>query len=145
MHIRNFEPTDIKSAAELYVKTFQQAPWSEDNQVADIERHFQRLLSMNTAQSWVLEVDHKIVGIALGFVRSWYRGEEYQLDTLCIDPEKQGQGYGKALIQALQAELVANDVHAMILDTDRGMPAEKFYQKLAFTKLDDSVLYAIEF
>lgn len=145
MNIRKLTNKDRTIAAELYVKTFSQEPWNEKNKVEDIVAHFQRLAQMNTEKSFILEKDQMMIGIALGFTRSWYKGNQYHLDTFCIDPAFQGRGYGKLFMNKIKNELVADEVHTIILDTDRDMPAEKFYQSTGFTKLADSVLYAIDF
>lgn len=145
MNIRKLTNKDRTIAAELYVKTFSQEPWNEKNKVEDIVAHFQRLSQMNTEKSFILEKDQMMIGIALGFTRSWYKGIQYHLDTFCIYPAFQGRGYGKLFMNKIKNELVADEVHTIILDTDRDMPDEKFYQSTGFTKLADSVLYAIDF
>jgi len=44
---------------------------------------------------------------------------------------------------AIQSELISQNIHAIILNTNRDIPAHRFYERLGFETAEDAViLYA---
>ncbi|UNM95098.1 GNAT family N-acetyltransferase [Ignatzschineria rhizosphaerae] len=109
----------------------------------EIALFFQRLQALNTFRGFVLVdiITQKIVGASLGFIRPWYGGEQYHLDSLYIDVAYQNQKLGSYFLTTIKALLQESGVPAIFLDTEKGTDAEFFYQKNGFTPLTESVNY----
>jgi aminoglycoside 6'-N-acetyltransferase I len=139
--VREFKSTDTNSAVDLYISVFSQAPWNDELSKADIELYFQRLQSMDTFMGYVLldSNTEKLLGVSIGFIRPWYRGEQYHMDSFYVSFEDQGKGLGSFFLDQIKKELFAINMPYIVLDTEKGMPAENFYRKNGFVSLDDSV------
>ena len=146
LFIREFKSTDTKSAVDLYISVFSQAPWNDELFKADIELYFQRLQSMNTFIGYVLlDINTaEFLAVYLGFIRPWYGGEQYHMDSFYVSFEYQGQGLGSFFLGGIKKELSAINMPHIFLDTERGFPAEEFYRKNGFTSLDDSISLVCE-
>jgi len=47
-------------------------------------------------------------------------------------------------MKAIQSELIFQNIHAIMLNTDRDIPAHRFYESLGFVTAKDAViLYAV--
>lgn len=141
--IRAFMDKDQYEAVALYISVFSAPPWGDVLVEEEIALFFQRLQALNTFRGFVLVdiITQKIVGASLGFIRPWYGGEQYHLDSLYIDVAYQNQKLGSYFLTTIKALLQESGVPAIFLDTEKGTDAEFFYQKNGFTRLTESVNY----
>lgn len=139
--VREFKSTDTISAVDLYISVFSQAPWNDILIKADIELYFQRLQSMNTFIGYVLldSNTEELLGVSIGFIRPWYAGEQYHMDSFYVSFDHQGKGLGSAFLNQIKKKLLSINMPHVFLDTEKGLPAEEFYRKNGFTSLDDSI------
>ncbi|GMA69562.1 hypothetical protein GCM10025879_08080 [Leuconostoc litchii] len=79
----------IDEVASLYIDVFSREPWNEKNDFKEIRLYIERMLILNSNQSFLYIENEQIIGVALGFVKPWYKGEEYILDTFLIHPDSQ--------------------------------------------------------
>ena len=141
--VRAFKGDDQHEAVTLYISVFSSPPWNDVLVEEEITLFFQRLQALNTFRGFVL-VDlqtEKIVGVSLGFIRPWYGGEQYHLDSLYIDVGYQNQKLGSCFLTAIKEFLQDSGVPAIFLDTEKESDAEFFYKKNGFTPLTESVNY----
>ena len=59
-------------------------------------------------------------------------GQSCKIEFLWVQPALRGQGYGKALLQAAEAEAQQRGCHVVVVDTHT-FQAPAFYQKLGYT------------
>lgn len=128
---------DITAAAQLYQTVFAQAPWLETHALPDVTQYITRLLAMNTNRCYALWQGKQLIGVALGFSKPWHRGIEYQLLDLFIAVDQQKKGAGTLLLETIKADLSVAGIPNIILETDKGTPAEQFYLKHGFTLQPD--------
>lgn len=140
---RRFTAADLDACTALFLGVFTAPPWGDGWTSAAHARTFLRELVENPAfHGWVAEEDRRVVGLCFGHVRSWWKGRELYVDELCVDLARHGRGLGTALLEHVKAELRGQGVQAMTLLTDRGTPAEAFYRKNGFDRLDRLVFMA---
>ncbi|MHC9000482.1 GNAT family N-acetyltransferase [Enterococcus bulliens] len=142
MRYREVTAVDHEQIAQKYIETFAKAPWNETHEFETILMYIKRLAAMNTFMGLIVETSdtHTFLGVALGYIKPWYQGEEYVLDTFFIDPSHQSQHIGTRFMEHLKIVLASREIPAIMLDTDRDTPAEKFYQKHGFSASEDTVL-----
>lgn len=142
MNYRDVTPADHETIAQQYVATFAQEPWNEVHELDTILTYIKQLAAMNTFVGRVVEDDTRteILGVALGYIKPWYQGQEYVMDTFFIVPKYQSQKIGTALLKDVKTYLTARDIPAIMLDTDRDTPAETFYKKQGFSANDTTIL-----
>lgn len=140
--IRSYIEEDFDLVVASYIDVFSSEPWNDDLTVPQIESYLKQLSKMNTFLGYIFEdrLENRIVGCALGFVRPWYKGIEYHMDTFYILTDHQQKGLGKIFLSAIKTNLSERQIPTIILDTDRETPAEKFYLQNNFTSSEDSLI-----
>lgn len=64
--------------------------------------------------------------------------------VLAIKAEKQGMGIGTAFLKELEEYVKSKQITHIFLQTERAVPAYKFYQKNGFMELKDHVSFVKE-
>lgn len=83
--------------------------------------------------TYVLELDHQIVGYISGGLQRYERFESYQgeLQSIYTYQHVQGQGGGRKLFNAFVEGLKASGIHSMsVIAFSQNTPALKFYEKM---------------
>jgi len=133
--IRKGEKKDLQAVLDLIneLAAFEKAPDAVTNTVKDME---QDGFGINPVYRFhVAEVDGKIVGIALYYIKySTWVGKGLYLDDLVITEQYRRKGIGKKLFDAFMNEsksMGAKQVHWQVLDWNT--PAIEFYKKIGST------------
>ena len=143
MKLKQLDMEDLGTERKLFVKIFSQEPWNDCwDDPEQLRRYMEELLGTPNALCLGLFEDDVLVGISLGRIRHWYQGTEYWIDELGIDPERQGMGAGRRFLELIDGDLRKREVAAVVLLTDRRVPAYRFYQKNGFTEQAGQVLFA---
>lgn len=142
MKLRHVTKSDFPLLVEKYINVFSKEPWNETHDTDKIKEYIQNIYSMNTFLGFIAEeeVSEKFVGVSLGFIKPWFSGKEYVLDTFFIDYQYQSLGLGSSFLKLLKKELREISIPVIMLDTDKGMPSEKFYIKNGFESSKSSIL-----
>lgn len=90
--------------------------------------------------SWIFGVsaieNEEIIGFIFGTRRAWWNGDEFFINEMCVDTDRQNKGIGKALLHHLREVMETEAVTAISLLTDRGIPAEAFYKRNGFKEIE---------
>lgn len=140
-----FNLSMMKECIGLYRQVFSKEPWLEESSYSDVERYFINSVESNKFLGYVMIRDEKIIAFSVGFLKPWIKGEEYYIDQFCVDYNLQGQGIGSILMDEIKKDLIKDNIHAIILSTERNVPAYKFYIKNGFRCLDDLCFLGTEF
>ena len=136
----------IDECVDLYMKTYSQEPWNETWESRDVVvRFFKNHYANNYFCGFVAIKDGKVVAVSTGFLKPWIPGMEYYIDDFFVGYDCQGQGIGSEFMKAIKNELISQNIHAMILSTERDYPAHRFYEKIGFNVLQDTIFLGMEF
>lgn len=72
--------------------------------------------------------------------KPWIKGFEYYIDEFCISCEMQGRGIGSWFIKTIEKDIKEQGINAMILNTEKDYPSQKFYKKNGFKTLNDLIV-----
>lgn len=133
---------DINVQIALYTDVFSGEPWNDQLDAAEMELYFSRMLAMNSFIGYTLRGDGAVIGGALGFVRPWYKGIQYHMDSFYIAGAVQGQGAGTWCLNGILQDLKKRNIPNIILDTEKGMPSEAFYRKNGFSQSENILMYS---
>ena len=128
---------------DLFINTFTKEPWndvydSREQVVAFFDNHFKN----NYFSGYVAMSDDKIVAVSVGFKKPWIKGMEYYIDEFCVSYEMQGSGIGSWFIQEIDKDIKKKGMNAIMLNTEIGYPAQKFYEKNGFEILEGLIILA---
>lgn len=130
----------LDEAVKLYIDVFTKEPWNDEITYDEIAIYFERLLKMNTFEGYiVLSESGDLLAVSVGFIRPWFKGMEYHLDSFYIAPDCQGKGVGTVFLTEIKKALFQKNIPSIVLDTNVGYPAEYFYRKNKFEHSKDLV------
>jgi GNAT superfamily N-acetyltransferase len=132
-----FESSMLQECIDLYQDVFSKEPWFENSKRSDVERYFLTFMDCNKFVGYVAKSNNKIVAVSIGFLKPWIKGEEYYIDQFYVEYNLQGQGIGTFFLSKIKECLVAVNVHAIMLSTEKGFPSYNFYIKNGFSQIDD--------
>ena len=144
--IQKFDLKRLDECVELYMKTYSQEPWNESweskNVVIDfIKNHCKN----NYFIGFIALLNEKVIAVSLGYKKPWINGMEYYIDEFFVSADYHRQGIGAKFMTAIKNDLMTQNIHAIILSTQRNYPAHKFYESLGFNVLEDTIFLAVEF
>jgi ribosomal-protein-alanine N-acetyltransferase len=124
LHIEPAEAGDAERLAKLHAQGFFRG-WP----VAD----FVGFLSEKSTPAYVAcDAKRRIAGFAI--IR--LVADESELLTIAVDPKWRGKGVGKAILDAVFADLMLSPARKMFLEVDeQNQPAIKLYKKLGFATI----------
>lgn len=124
LHVEPAETQDAQRLAQLHQQGFFRG-WP----VAD----FIGFLGDRSTPAYVAcDAKRRIAGFAL--IR--LVADESELLTIAVDPKWRGKGVGKALLDAVFADLMMSPARKMFLEVDaENRPAVKLYEKLGFSTI----------
>ncbi|MEG0328017.1 MAG: GNAT family N-acetyltransferase [Erysipelothrix sp.] len=140
VEFRTIEESDVEACVHVFKNTFSKEPWFDEDSIEEIENLFINHMNNNYFVGYVLVEENTILGISLGFSKPWIKGMEYYIDQFVISYDYQGKGFGSIFLELIDSDIKCRGMNAIILNTERGFPAEKFYTKNGFTILEDLIV-----
>ena len=124
LHIEPADTGDAQRLAQLHAQGFYRG-WP----VAD----FVGFLGDGATPAYVAcDAKRRIAGFAL--IR--LVADESELLTIAVDPKWRGKGVGRALLQAVLADLMMSAAKTMVLEVDeQNLPAIALYKRLGFATI----------
>ena len=130
----------IAQMADLFKKAFAGEPWNDDWSDRDqLQEYIKEISGGYNALNYGLIRDGRLIAMAIGMIRHWWEGTNYNIEELCVDPDFQGQGMGTRFMSLIEDEIRKNGLHGIFLQTDSDKPAYKFYTKKGFKNLEAHV------
>ena len=135
---------NIEEIKRLIVGIFSRDPWND--RWTDEQLHLYVLELMGGASSLSLGLyeGDRLIGISLGRVKHWCAGTEYWIEEFGLVPERQGKGLGSEFLKDIERFIGEKGMTAMVLLTERTMPAYQFYKKNGFAEKEEQVFLAKE-
>ena len=132
----------LTAIAEMYRNAFAGEPWNDDwsdatqltEYIRDVSCYFQGL-------NYGLLIDGKLSAVALGTIRHWWEGTNYNLEELCVSKELQGHGIGSRFMRLIEEDVKSIGLAGIFLQTDNDMPSYKFYKKNGYHELNEHVSF----
>lgn len=142
MDIVKLSKEHVEACVDLFIDVFTKAPWNDAfdsrEQVTDF---FRNHMANNYFVGYVLKGQDGIVALSVGMKKPWIHGMEYYIDQFCVKPDLQGRGIGSCFLKLIEGEIRKEQMNAMILNTEKGLPSESFYLKNGFKSVDGLVTF----
>lgn len=127
----------INDCVDLYIETFTKEPW---NDIYESRKQVVELFNNNYFVGYAALLDDKVVALSIGMKKPWIEGFEYYIDEFCVGYEMQGRAIGSWFIKAIEEDIKEQGMNAMILNTEKNYPSQKFYEKNGFKTLSDLII-----
>ena len=139
--IKEMDASSVAICARLYQDSYKNEPWNEIYSVDEVIDYLSRFLKSETKRAYMLVLDEKIIGIALGLVVPCIESDYFRLEDICISPQYQRSGFGGQFIKLISQCVVRENCDSILLGTQRGYPAYRFYLKNDFKEIESVLLY----
>ena len=152
MMIRRFTEEDAKAVSALIIRTIRISnvrdyPAELMEELVKTETPDHVLQRASWTHFYVVEEEGKIVGCgAIG--PYWGREDESSLFTIFVDPDYQGKGIGRAIVEKLEQDEFA--LRARRIEIPASITGLSFYQKMGYAfkdgknEIDEEHLYRLE-
>lgn len=141
LNIVKLEKDKLDACVDLFIETFSKAPWNDvyesRNQVVTF---FENHMDNNYFVGYVGIIDDEVVALSVGMKKPWINGMEYYIDEFCVNTKWQGQGIGSVFISLIEADIKAQGMNGMMLNTEKNYPSRTFYEKNGFSVIEDLII-----
>lgn len=135
------EEAMLDESVDVYIDTFTKEPWNDVYESREqVVTFFKNHMKNNYFLGYVLLHEKELVALSIGMIKPWIKGREYYIDQFCVKDSWQGKGIGTIFLNEIEKDIERNDLNAIMLNTDKGFPSEKFYVKNGFIPLEDTIL-----
>jgi aminoglycoside 6'-N-acetyltransferase I len=143
INIQPFELKYLDECVSLFLNVYSPEPWSDKwPSIDNAKKYLYEFIIHPRFKGFIVFEYNKIIGVCLGHKRTWWEGEEYFIDEMFIDIQKQRKGIGSSLMNHLEYELGKDGINNIALFTKKNYPAEHFYLKCKLY-VDDSIIYMV--
>ena len=145
MTIRDLQPTDVATCAQLFTEVFSSPPWNEAWTLESARRRLADCAATPHFMGVLAEDEGAVAGFAFGNLQHYMEEKHYYLLELCVDTRRQRQGVGGAIVTALTARIEAAGASRIYTLTARDTAAQKFYGKAGFYVSPKMIMMARRF
>ena len=141
MKLKKLKEKDYSEMKYIFLEVFSHEPWFDKwKDEEQLSKYLHQLTDNNNSLSLLLTNEQdEILGVSLGYVFSWWQGDEYYIKEFFIKLDRQNQGLGSKFIKKMNDYLKEIGFKYIILNTDKDTPAYKFYQNNDFQLEEKSV------
>ncbi|WMJ75551.1 GNAT family N-acetyltransferase [Cytophagaceae bacterium ABcell3] len=128
-NFQKLSPESLNEATRLFIKVFNDSPWSESWNEISAYAKLHQLYSTPGFSGYGMYDKEQLIGFCAGYKEIWDQGQNFYLLEFCISNGLQGKGLGSELLAFLELKLKEEGICNIYLLTMRNGVAEKFYKK----------------
>ncbi len=144
MKIKPIDMNHITRYGEIYATAFSGEPWNDPWKAEDAEIHVRELLETKTSYGLEYVEDEKVVGFLVGTSMLFHYGRTFEINDLAVDPQYQGHGIAKALLEQCKKDMKEQGIVGIHLITSGDGFLPEFYQRHGFKREDQVILMGME-
>ena len=118
---------DVDAVTAVYVACFNAPPWNDGWSFEGARERLQGYMETRFFRGAIAVADGAVVGLLVGQKERWVRSYHFLIQEMCVLPEQQRKGIGKALLSHVSEELGREGTEKMFLITGPDTPAAAFY------------------
>ena len=131
----------LEEYVDVFINVFTKEPWNDVYESrGQVEAFFRNYMADNYFLGWALMRGGRCAGLCFGAKKPWLAGMEYWIDQFCVAENFRRRGAGTLFLSFVEEQARRRGLNGIMLATARGFPAENFYLKNGFRRLDDTVL-----
>jgi len=118
---------DVEACSVIFMEAYNRQPWNYKWVQDKAIKYLTEYTGRNNFAGFVLWDDGVIMGAVFCHTKTWWTGNQFYIDELFVNPDKQGKGYGKKLISHCEEYCKQQGIETITLMTNNLMPAYEFY------------------
>ena len=118
---------DIPALAEMYVGTFNSAPWNEKWTVETASKRLHQRIQVEDFYGLMAFHNNVLCGMILGGVEQFYNGVMFNIKEFCVKNGMRGQGIGTKIFKEFETRIKTLGVTEIVLFSSKGDFTEHFY------------------
>lgn len=123
---------DLDAVTAVYVACFNAPPWNDGWSFEGARERLEGYIETRHFRGAVAVADGAVIGLLLGQKERWVRSYHFLIQEMCVLPEHQRKGIGKALLSYMAALLGREGTEKMFLIAGPDAPAATFYAAQGF-------------
>lgn len=127
LEIKDVVLDDLDAITAAFVECFNGPPWNDGWSTAAASERLAGILEARQFRGAVALSDGKIVGLILGQRERWVDAYHFNLQEMCVLPERQRSGAGRALLRHITERLRDEGTEKIYLLTAPDSGAAAFY------------------
>ncbi len=137
--IRKMMERDLAPCGRLYAKAFPQEHWGIDWTAERAAQYLRDFFEQKRFVGYVYEEKEEVLGCIFALCKISGSKEEMHIQEMAVLPERQGQGIGKQLLNAVMEDCKQKNLAGIVLYTSKFAPAARFYEKNGFLVSDGTI------
>ena len=143
VHIEKMMSEHIEECVDLFIDVFTREPWNDVYDSREqVVQFFENHIANNYFVGYIMKNADEVIAMSLGSKKPWIKGMEYYIDQFCVKADYQRHGIGGRFLELIEKNIHENGMNAIILNTEKGFPSEKFYLKNGFCSFEELVILA---
>ena len=130
--IRKMKEEDLQQCGVIYAKAFPIEYWGIDWNLDNAKEYLLDYYEQKRFVGYVYEEDDMVIGCIFALCKISGSKKEIYINEMAVLPERQGQGIGKQLLNAVKDYSKDKGLAGIVLYTSEYAPAAKFYEKNGF-------------
>ena len=130
--IRKMKEEDLQQCGVIYAKAFPIEYWGIDWSPDNAKEYLLDYYEQKRFVGYVYEEDDVVIGCIFALCKISGSKKEIYINEMAVLPERQGQGIGKQLLNAVKDYSKDKGLAGIVLYTSEYAPAAKFYEKNGF-------------
>jgi aminoglycoside 6'-N-acetyltransferase I len=140
IEVKSITKDDIEKCANLICSAYGGPPWNYQWQPETAIKYLTELYESSRFQGFCIYEQGNVVAALFAHIKTWWIDELLMIDELFVSPNKQGRGYGQALMNSAKEFCDNNNIGSITLITNKYMPAVRFYEKNHFLQAEQYTL-----
>ncbi len=140
MEVKELTKDDIENCSQLIMRAYNGRPWNYQWTSERASLYLNELFDSSRFAGFVIYEGDELVAAMFSHAKTWWINDLLMIDELFVSAEKQGKGYGQALMNAAREFSRKNNIGSITLLTHKFMPAVSFYEKNKFLQAEQYVL-----
>jgi len=139
--LRPMEECHCGACVAMMLDVFRNPPWSYEWLQPDrITAYVADLLRTPRFRGFVLLCGEALLAACLGVESDYFAAAAYEIKEIFVARELQGQGVGGAFLDDIEAILAEEGKSCVTLNTQRTIPAFRFYERHGYSVAPETVM-----
>ena len=144
MKIQKCDIGHLREYGRIYAAAFSGEPWNDPWSEEDATVHVKEIIESPQPYGIECVADGKVVGFLLGTSMLFHYGRTFELNDLAVDPQCQGSGIAKRLMDRAMKDLKEMGIVGVHLITAADGWLKDFYAKYGFRREERVMLMGME-